>query len=72
MLNIVDTRKIVCNMGLSQLLDIQYLYIILKFGKNCSLLVDDMQCDPDSSKYVLDFLKKNKLHLKLCQIFVFW
>lgn len=71
MLNIVDTRKIVCNMGLSQLLDIQYLYIILEYGKNCSLLVDDMQCDPDSSKYVLDFLKENKLHLKLCQIFVF-
>lgn len=70
-LNIVDNQKIACNIGLSQLFDIQHLYIILEYGKNCSLLIDDMQCDPDTSKFILDFLKENKLRLRLNKIFVF-
>lgn len=67
----VHTNKFVFNSSSKQLLNVDLLYLLLEVGSNCGIMIDDMQCDIETSIKLLDYICSNLPSLKARNIFIF-
>lgn len=63
--------KFVYNPTVYSTCDLNYIKILLEYGTNCALLIDDLQCDVEFAKRVLSFICSHKDDIKFRNIHIF-
>lgn len=64
-------EKYVYNPSAENTCDINYLKLLIEYGVNCAFLVDDLQCDVEFAKTLLDFIFKHRSDIKCRNIHIF-
>lgn len=63
--------KFVYNPTVNNTCNLDLLKIILEYGMNCALMIDDLQCDVELAKKLLTFICTNKDNIKTRNIYIF-
>lgn len=63
--------KFVYNPSSDSICNVDTIKILIEFGKNISLLCDDLQCDTEFAKTLLDYISSNKASLINRKVFIF-
>lgn len=63
--------KLVYNPTVNNTCNLDLLKIILEYGTNCALLIDDLQCDVELAKKLLSFICTHKDHFKIRNVQIF-
>lgn len=63
--------KFVYNPTFNNTCDLNLLKILLEYGTDCSLLIDDLQCDVEFARKLLSFICVNKDNIKARNIHIF-
>lgn len=63
--------KYVYNPAVENTCDINFLKLLIEYGMDCALLIDDLQCDVEFAKILLDFISIHKLDIKSRNIHIF-
>lgn len=66
-----NSKKLVFNPAVSNTCDIDYLKLLLEFGSDCGVLIDDLQCDIEFAKKLLPFVVDNARSIKSRNLHVF-
>ena len=66
-----NSKKLVFNPTVNNTCNIDYLKLILEFGTDCGLLIDDLQCDVEFAKKLLPFVVDNARSIKSRNLHVF-
>ena len=67
-----NSKKLVFNPTVNNTCNIDYLKLILEFGTDCGLLIDDLQCDVEFAKKLLPFVVDNARSIKSRNLHVFF
>lgn len=70
-LTYLNKTKYVYNPCVENTCDISYFKLLLEYGTNCDLLIDDLQCDIESAKIIFDYIIDNKTNIKMRNIHIF-
>lgn len=73
-INTLNNLGIPCfafNPNVNKYNNVCFLSLALEHATDCALLIDDLQCDVDSAKYVLDYLQNNLASVQERNLFVF-
>ena len=70
-LNYLGKPCIVFNRAVDRIGDTRFLRLVLEHATNCSVLIDDLQCDIDFARFLLPFLAKNAEDIKRRNIYIF-
>lgn len=63
--------KFVYNPSVNNTCNVELLKILLEYGTNCSILIDDLQCDVEFARVILPFICMNKESIKARNLHVF-
>lgn len=63
--------KLVYNPTVNNTCNLDLLKIILEYGMNCALLIDDLQCDVELAKKLLSYICSHKDSIKTRKIHIF-
>lgn len=63
--------KYVYNPSVENTCDINFLKLLVEYGLDCALLIDDLQCDVEFAKKLLEFICMHKLDIKNRNIHIF-
>lgn len=64
-------NKFVYNPTVNNTCNLDLLKIILEYGINCALLIDDLQCDVELAKRLLSFICEHKDNIKTRNLHIF-
>lgn len=66
-----NENKFVFNPSVQNSSDITLTKLLLEFGKNFAILIDDIQCDVEFAKDLLDYISKNLEELRKRNVYIF-
>lgn len=66
-----NNLKFVYNPSVNNTCNVELLKVLLEYGTNCSLLIDDLQCDVEFARVILPFICKNKEGIKTRNLHIF-
>ena len=66
-----NSVKFVYNPTVNNTCNLDFLKILLEYGTNCALMIDDLQCDVEFARKILSFLCNHKADIKTRNIHIF-